>query len=214
MSYFLEVTSMKNKFPIAGIKEILLTWHKHADVSDTPDPARALYGPPPETAAGVRGRGLVDFFKQVSLFEDLTQGDLRRLARILHERTYRDGEYILEEGKPGTAMYLVRGGVVEIVRRRRNGEEVPLATLEPPATLEELAVVGADVVHWTSARARGPVSLVAISRPDVDALGRNFPLLANKILKKLAHIMAMRLQMVLEAEYFNEERSLNSAPPQ
>ena len=205
---------MKKKSHIAGVKEILLKWHKHADLSDTPDPARALYGPPPETAAGERGRDLVDFFKQVPLFEDLSQGDLRRLARILHERTYRDGEYIFEEGKPGMAMYIVRGGVVEIVRRRRNGEEVPLVTLEPPATLEEMAVVGAEVVHWTSGRARGPVSLVAIGRPDLDALGRNFPLLANKILKKLAHIIAMRLQMVLEAEYFNEERSLNSDPPQ
>jgi len=206
---------MKKKSHIAGVKEILLKWHKHADVLDTPDPARALYGAPPETAVRERGRDLVDFFKQVSLFEDLSQGDLRRLARILHERTYRDGEYIYEEGNPGTAMYFVRGGVVEIVRRKRNGEEVPFVTLEPPAALvEELAAVGEDVVHWTSGRARGPVSLVAIGRPDLDALGRNFPLLANKILKKLAHIIAMRLQMVLEAEYFNEERSLNSAPPQ
>ena len=206
---------MKKKSHIAGVKEILLKWHKHADLLDTPDPARALYGPPPETAARERGRDLVDFFKQVPLFEDLSQGDLRRLARILHKRTYRDGEYIFEEGKPGTAMYIVRGGVVEIVRRRRNGEEVPLVTLEPPAALvEELAAVGEDVVHWTSARARGPVSLVAIGRPDLDALGRNFPLLANKILKKLAFITAMRLQMVLEAEYFNEERSLNSDHPQ
>ena len=205
---------MKEKLHIAGIKQILLKWHKHADLSDTPDPARALYGPPPITAAGERDRGLADFFEQVSLFEDLTQGDLRRLARILHERTYRDGEYIYEEGKPGTAMYIVRDGVVEIVRRKLNGEEVPLVTLEPPATLEELTVVGADVVHWTSARARGSVSLVAIGRPDLDALGRNFPLLANKILKKLAHIIAMRLQMVFEAEYFDEERSPNSAPPQ
>ena len=205
---------MKEKFHIAGIKKILLKWHTHADLLDTVDPARALYSPPPKTATGERGRGLVDFFKQVSLFEDLTQGDLRHLARILHERTYRDGEYIFEEGKPGTAMYIVRDGVVEIVRRKRNGEEVPLVKLEPPATLEELAVVGADVVHWTSGRARGPVSLVAIGRPDLDALGRNFPLLANKILKKLAHIIAMRLQIVVEAEYFNEERSPNSAPPQ
>ena len=205
---------MKEKFHIAGIKKILLKWHEHADSLSTPDPARALYGPPPKTATGERGRDLVEFFKQVSLFEDLTRGDLRQLARILHERTYRDGEYIFEEGKPGTAMYIVRGGVVEIVRRKRNGEEVPLVTLEPPATLEELAVVGADVVHWTSGRARGPVSLVAIGRPDLDALGRNFPLLANKILKKLAHIIAMRLQIVVEAEYFNEERSLNSAPAQ
>ena len=206
---------MKKRSHIAGVKEILLKWHKDADVLDTPDPARALYGPPPETAHRERGRDLVDFFKQVSLFEDLSQGALRRLARILHKRTYRDGEYIFEEGKPGTAMYIVRGGVVEILKRRRNGEEVPLVTLEPPAALvEELAAVGEDVVHWTSARARGPVSLVAIGRPDLDALGRNFPLLANKILKKLAHIIAMRLQMVLEAEYFNEERSLNSDAPQ
>lgn len=202
---------MKKKFPVAGMKKILLTWHKHADA---PGPARALYGPHPKTAAGERGRGLVDFFKQVSLFEDLTQGDLRRLARILHKRTYRDGEYIFEEGKPGTAMYIVRSGVVEIVRRRRNGEEMPLAMLEPPASLEELAAVGTDVVHWASARARGPVTLVAIGRPDLDALGRNFPLLANKILKKLAHIIARGLQMLLEAEYFNEERSLSSEPPQ
>ena len=203
---------MKKKFHIEGVKEILLKWHKHAD---TQGPVRALYGPPPETAARERGRDLVDFFKQVPLFEDLSQGDLRRLARILHKRTYRDGEYIFEEGKPGTAMYIVRGGLVEIVKRRRNGEEVPLVTLEPPAALvEELAAVGEDVVHWTSARARGPVSLVAIGRPDLDALGRNFPLLANKILKKLAYIIAMRLQMVLEAEYFNEGRSLNSVPPQ
>lgn len=199
---------MKKKSHIAGVKEILLKWHKHADLLDTPDPARALYGPPPETAARERGRDLVDFFKQVPLFEDLSQGDLRRLARILHKRTYRDGEYIFEEGKPGTAMYIIRGGLVEIVKRRRNGEEVALVTLEPPAALvEELAAVGEDVVHWTSARARGPVSLVAIGRPDLDALGRNFPFLANKILKKLAYIIAMRLQMVLEAEYFNEERS-------
>jgi len=205
---------MKEKFHIAGIKKILLTWHKHADLLATPDAVRALYGPPPKTAAGERGRDLVDFFKQVPLFEDLSQGDLRRLARILHERTYRDGEYIFEEGKPGTAMYIVRGGVVEIVRRRRDGEEVPLVTLEPPATLEELAAMGADVVHWTSGRARGPVSLVAIGRPDLDALGRNFPLLANKILKNLTHIIAMRLQIVLEAEYFNEEGSVNGDPPQ
>ena len=91
---------------------------------------------------------------------------------------------------------------------------MPLVTLEPPAVLEEMAVVGADVVHWTSGRARGPVSLVAIGRPDLDSLGRNFPLLANKILKKLAHIIATRLQIILEAEYFSEERSPNSEPSQ
>ena len=193
----------KNFYP--GIKKILFPLHKDRDLLDTSGPARAMFGPPPETAAGQRGRDLVDFLKQVSLFEGLALGDLKRLARIVHERSYRDGEIIYEQGKPGTALYLVRGGVVEIVRRKRNGEEMSLVLLEPPASFEELAATGADVVRWTSARAHGPVSLVAIGHPDLETLSRSFPLLANKLLKKLAQVMAMRMQGLLEAEYFSEE---------
>ena len=163
---------------------------------------------------GEKGRDLVGFLKQVSLFTDLAHGDLKQLARIVHERVYRDGEIIFEQGTPGTALYLLRGGMVEIMRKKRSGEEIPLAMLEPPASFEELAAVGAEVVHWASARAHGPVSLVAIGRSDLDALSRNFPLLANKILMKLAQIIAVQLQILLEAEYFNEERSVNSDSPQ
>jgi CRP-like cAMP-binding protein len=163
---------------------------------------------------GEKGRDLVDFLKQVPLFADLAQGDLRRLARIVHERAYRDGEIIFEQGTPGAALYLLRGGMVEIMRKKRNGEEIPLAMLEPPASFEELAAVGAEVVHWASARARGPVSLVAIGRSDLDALSHNFPPLANKILMKLGQIIAVQLRMLLEAEHFSDERSVNSDSPQ
>jgi CRP-like cAMP-binding protein len=167
--------------------------------------ARALFGPSAQDPAGEKGGDLVDFLKQVHLFKDLQQGDLKRLARIVHERAYRDGEYIYEQGNPAVALYIVRSGVVEITRRKRDGEEVPLANLEPPDSLEELAAVGDEVVRLTSARARGPVSLVAIGRSDMDALSHNFPLLANKILVRLAQVMAMRMQILLEAEYFNGE---------
>jgi hypothetical protein len=46
---------------------------------------------------------------------------------------------------------------------------------------------------------------VALGCSDLDALSHNFPLLANKILKKLAQIAAMRLQMLVEAEFFQED---------
>ena len=196
---------MKMKSHLAGLKKMLLPRHKDVDLLDTSGPTQALFGSLPETAAAERGRDLVDFLKKVTIFKDLPQGDLRRLARIVHERNYRDGEVIYEQGQPGMALYLVRGGVVEIVRRKRNGEEVPLALLEPPASLEELAAMGAEVVRWTSARARGPVSLVAIGRSDLDALSRNFPFLVNKIIMKLGQVMALRVQALLEADYFNEE---------
>jgi len=59
-------------------------------------------------------------------------------------------------------------------------------------------------VRWSSARARGPVSLVALGRSDLEALGGNFPHLANKVLKKLVQITAARVQMLVEAQYFSE----------
>lgn len=197
---------MKRKFLHTGLKKLLFPRPKDQDVLDTSTAqARVLFGAPPDTAAGERGHDLVDFLKQVTLFEELGRSDLRQLARIIHERSYRDGEFIYEEGKPGVALFIIRRGVVEIMKRRRNGEEVPLVLLEPPASIEEVAVTGAEVVRWTSARARGPVSLVTLGCSDLDALSRNFPLLANKILKKLSQIIAMRFQMLVEGEYFKED---------
>jgi CRP-like cAMP-binding protein len=203
------VNSLKKKFHLACIKEILLP-RSTAGESLVSSGSRALFGSLPERVAPKKGRDLVDFLKQVNLFKDLSQGDLKQLARVVHERMYGDGEYIYEQGNPGVALYIVREGVVEITRRKRDGEEVSLARMGPPDSFEELAAVGAEVIRWTSARARGPVSLVAIGYSDLDALSHSFPRPANKILKKLAQIMAMRIQTLLDAGYLDEEGSVNS----
>jgi CRP/FNR family transcriptional regulator, cyclic AMP receptor protein len=205
------MTSRKKKLDLVGIKEFLLPRSKNGKILVESGSARVLFGPTPERDSSRKDRGLVNFLKQVNLFKEFSKKDLNRLARVVHERTYRDGEYIYEQGNPGVALYIVRSGVVEISRRKQNGEEVPLVRLGPPDSLEELAAMGADVVRWTSAKARGPVSLVAIGRSDLDALSHNFPFLANKILMNLAQTMAMRMQGLLEVEYLNEENE--SWPP-
>jgi CRP-like cAMP-binding protein len=168
------------------------------DLTGTGGPTRALFGFLPSTSAKESDQDLAGFLKRVHLFEDLGVGDLRRLARLVHERSYRDGEYIFEQGKPGAAMFVIRTGAVEILMQGHNGEEVQLAMLEPPASLGESEVMGAEVMRFWSARARGPVSIVAVGRSDLEAISQNFPLLANKVLAKLAEINALRLQMLVE----------------
>jgi CRP-like cAMP-binding protein len=202
---------MKSGF-LRGVKKILVSRLENTDSSDAEGvSALAAFGPVPGMAAGKRGGSLVDFLRQVTLFEELSQAELARLAQSAHERSYRDGESIYEQGTPGAALFLVRKGVVEILRRKRNGEEVSVLMLEPPASFAEQAALGADVVRWTSARARGPVALVALGSSDLETLGRRFPLLANKILLKLAQIMAIRLQLLLEAEFFGGEAPVGSS---
>lgn len=187
------------KLTLPGLKALLLpsrATRSSADIAAIG--ARALFEAP-DNAITPR-RSLVQFLAQVSLFEDLGRRDLARVARIVHERDYSDGEYICEAGKPGASLFVVRRGVVEVVRHDAGGEEVPLALLEPPASFEESAAIGTGVIRWFSVRARGPVSLLALGKSDLDALILNFPVLANKILMRLAGIMAARLQMLIDAE--------------
>jgi hypothetical protein len=204
---------MKNGFSLRGLKKVLLPRREGTDSLDAEGAsALAAFGPVPGVTAGKRGGDLIDFLGEVTLFQEFSRPELTRLARSAHERSYRDGESIYEQGTPGTALFLVRNGVVEVLRRKRNGEEVSVLLLEPPASFAEQAALVPGVVRWTSARAHGPVSLVAIGSSDLDALGRTFPLLANKILQKLAQIMAIRLQILLEAEYFGEDAPAESSP--
>jgi CRP-like cAMP-binding protein len=195
------------KIPLAlrGLRQILLPRSGDGESADARQSASlAVFGSVPQAASGKRGHDLVTFLKQVALFEDLGDAELKRLAQIAHERTYGDGEYIYEQGRPGVALFIVRHGLVEIVRREPNGEEIPLAVLEHPASFEELAAMGAEVVRWNSARARGPVSVVALGRPDLDLLSRTLPILANKLLRKLAEITARRFQLLVDAQFLDQ----------
>ena len=187
---------MKDRLRRAGLKEFLLAPKPSRDpaVASTIR-ARALFRPP---EAAKRDLGLVEFLHQTVVFETLDPRELRRLARIVHEREYGDGEYICEQGKPGVALFVLRRGTVEVVSRGSDGGEVPLAALEPPTSFEEWAAVESEGTHWYSIRARGPVSLVALGKSDVEAMMLNFPVLANKVLMKLASIMALRLHVLVE----------------
>jgi CRP-like cAMP-binding protein len=204
---------LKRKSAFPGLKEILFRWRPttgSADISETQ--ARALFQRP-EVTLSERRRSLVEFLGQVPLFEDLGRRDREGLARIVHEREYRDGEYIFEEGKPGAAMFVLRRGVVEVVRRGSSTQEVSLVLLEPPASFEETAAIAPQPIRWFSLRARGPVSLVALGKSDLDALIVNFPALANKVLMRLAGIMAIRLQMLLDAQYLKESEEPEDGKP-
>jgi CRP/FNR family transcriptional regulator, cyclic AMP receptor protein len=191
---------MNTKSTFTGLKELLLPRRPNTGSADTAAIlARAVLQP--ATGATTKRRGsLVEFLRQVNLFEDLGHWELVRIARIVHEREYSDGEYICEEGRPGAALFVVRRGLVEVVRHDAGGAEVPLALLEPPASFEESAAIGTVVIRWFSVRARGPVSLLAFGKSDLEALILNFPVLANKVLLRLAGIMAARLQMLIDAE--------------
>ena len=197
---------MNTKSPFRGLKELLLSPQPNTGSADIAAIRAGALSQAPDRAMKRRRDDLVEFLGQVSLFEDVSRRDLARIARMVHERDYGDGEYICEEGRPGAALYVVRRGLVEIVRRGAGDEQIPLALLEPPASFEESAAIRPGVIRWFSVRARGPVSLLALGRTDIDSLSANFPVVANKVLVTLAEIMAARLRMLIDAEILRESQ--------
>jgi CRP/FNR family transcriptional regulator len=173
--------------------------------------ARALFHRPPIGIAEGH-ESLIDVLGKAALFETLDRRELARVARIVHERDYANGEYICEEGRPGAAVFIVRRGVVEVIRRGGRSEEASIAVLEPPASFDESAAIGVGTIRWFSVRARGPVSLLALGQSDLDALTADLPGLANKILVRLAGIMAVRLQTLIELEMRAESDHDDEAP--
>ncbi|HSE04157.1 MAG TPA: cyclic nucleotide-binding domain-containing protein [Methylomirabilota bacterium] len=196
-----------------GLKQLLLPRRPNRGSADVAAIGAPALFQAPQSAMTTQRESLVQFLGHVGLFEDLAHRDLARVARIVHERQYSDGEYICEEGRPGAALFVVQRGVVEVVKRGAGDQDVPLALLEPPASFEESAALGTGVLRWFSVRARGPVSLLALGKSDLDELILNFPPLANKVLAKLAGIMAARLQMLIDAEIQKESEADTGGTP-
>lgn len=89
------------------------------------------------------------------LWGTLPKGSFERFARSLEVRLFRTSERVLREGDPGASVFLIARGEVRVARAiPGGGHEAPLSLDEGrpsfpspvPAGMEELAVIGADMV--------------------------------------------------------------------
>jgi CRP/FNR family cyclic AMP-dependent transcriptional regulator len=66
--------------------------------------------------------------RHLSLFVNLTPGELQIVDGLLHERDYLEGEVIFDEGEEGQAIYIVAAGDV-LICRQGQGEAGRMAQL-------------------------------------------------------------------------------------
>ena len=58
----------------------------------------------------------------------------------MSDKSYTNGEYIFREGESAAYAYVIKSGVVEIVKNSASGVQV-LAELEPPTIFGEMALI-------------------------------------------------------------------------
>lgn len=116
----------------------------------------------------------------VEVFKGFSKKDIGDVARAAEELTYSPGEFLGQQGSPGTEAFIVVKGSLTV---RRNGRKV--ATLSAGDVAGEMSIIdgetrSADIV------AAEESDVLVINRRDFQGLIDDKPLLQKKLLATLA----------------------------
>lgn len=131
---------------------------------------------------------MYEFLKKIPLFADLPMEDLNQLCEGVEEIELAAGEVLFPEGSQGDRAYVVREGQIEIIKSS-GGQEVFLALRQAGEFFGEMSLLD-SAPRMATARARTPVSLVAIPREQFDYLIATSPSAARAML----HTVMSRLR--------------------
>ena len=111
---------------------------------------------------------MLDELKAVPLFAQLSDDDLKVLAKGVHRVSLEDRETLFHEGDKGDVTFLIESGELDITKTS-SGRSVLLAVRKAGEVIGEMAVLE-DVPRMASASASGPASVLGISKASIDHL--------------------------------------------
>ncbi len=137
------------------------------------------------------------FLREVDIFAQLADPELDLLCGIARETALAKGDLVFKERDPGTSLYLVREGCVDLVR---SDGKTRLARLERGQLFGELALFD-DRPRTTAAVASiaDRTVLFVMAKSDLDALFQAHPALGAKVLRGIVRRVALRLRAADDA---------------
>ncbi len=137
-------------------------------------------------------QNIVNILSQVPIFSELSDKQLKEVAKIVYRREYQQGEPIFRMGDPGLGMYIIITGKVEIVD---DSDEQPrrLAVLGKGAFFGDLALLD-ESPRSASALASEACDIIGFFRPDLLDMLQRKPKPGIKILFNLAKVVGERLR--------------------
>lgn len=130
----------------------------------------------------------------ISIFGQLTPGELGIVDGLLHQRDFLAGEIIFDEGEEGQALYVIQEGEVSI-ERPSLGEAGQVVVLKTGDFFGDMALLD-SLPRAAQARARSAVRLDVFFRVDFLSLMDTHARIASKIALQMAREMGRRLRLV------------------
>lgn len=143
------------------------------------------------------------FFRNIQVFKNLSENELRILSQHFHRRSFKKGETIFEQGDLGVGFYLIFIGSVDIFvtdeyydeskETHEEAQDQYVITLEKGEYFGELALLQNNSVRSASAMAIENTELLGLFKPDFEELVQSYPVVATKVLQSLSLIVTKRL---------------------
>lgn len=131
--------------------------------------------------------------KQQVLLEDLDNGELVKISKIVQKLTFKKGEYIFKEKEVTKGLYLIHSGAAEISKVTQDGWKQTLAVFTKGHFFGELSILEKRK-HEAFAVATENTEILLISKDGFEKLEREESPIAFKIMKKIALVMCKNLR--------------------
>jgi CRP/FNR family transcriptional regulator, cyclic AMP receptor protein len=167
--------------------------------------------------AGIQGRdapasriGVAGLLARVGLFAGLAEEDCQALAERVRRRRYRKGTTLFVEGDPGTCLYVVESGHVEIRLTSPDGKELVVATRGPGEFFGDMALLD-GAPRSADAVAADDCWLLLLQREDFVHFLEAHPKAAVRLVEVLSRRLRESMRQQQEATFLDVSGRVASA---
>lgn len=132
--------------------------------------------------------------------ENLSPMERYEFLQLCHRRSYKEGEYIYYQGDPGTGMYFLEEGKVQLIVEPEAGSDDAAKTylIESPESFGALSI-GYELRRTSSAKCLTDSTLLGFFKPDFETLRDRHPKITVKFLETLSMITLKQLEQTTQA---------------
>ena len=120
--------------------------------------------------------------KEVTLFRELSDGDIEVVGSVLKEAFYKQGSVVWEEDTPEQGLHIIDHGKVRVCRKTREGHKQVLAVLKENRFYGELSILDGRS-HSASVEAVEDTKVFILHKSSVDKMLQENPQIAFSILR-------------------------------
>lgn len=140
---------------------------------------------------------IISSMKNVDIFASMDDDSMRLICENFHMVTFKATELICNEGDPGTGMYVVESGEIEVLKKGNAQTHIEVATLGQGEVAGIMSLFGNDTRSATM-KAKTDVELWEMRDTDFRKILNENPAIATSLLQILSGYLRQNIQVIAD----------------